>query len=259
MNILQMYMKEVTKYPVLTHEEHLALFRKYKEGDLTAREILINSNLRYVISVAKSYAKSGVALEEIISAGNEGLIKAIERYDPEKGYKLSTFMIWWIRQAILTADAELRNLIRIPGNRQVDMHKAKKLEAKKIQELGRGLHQYEIENLSYYDNKHLIQLNNTISLNDLDENDHEIVGTLLPPVEDDMESDLEQEALKETIKELMQGLSWKEKDILTLYMGLDDIKPLTLESIGKLHGLSRERIRQIKSATLQKIQIKHKR
>lgn len=236
-------MKEIQQYPTLPPEEQLALFRKYKEGDMSAYEKLIQSNLRYVVSVAKSYVKSGIDLEEVIAAGNEGLIKAVQNYDPEKGYKFTTYAVWWIRQTILTADAELQNLIRIPGNRQVDMSKAKKLEEKRIQELGRGLTQNEIEELSYYDNSDLTHLNNTISLNDLDEDSHEAIHRIIvPSVENSTEEKLEQEALRETLNELISDCSFKEKDILALYYGLNDIKPMTLESIGKMYNLSRERI-----------------
>ncbi len=256
MDILQLYMKDIQKYPTLGAEEQIELFRKYKQGDAGAYEKLVQSNLKYVISVAKNYTKTGQDLEELIAAGNEGLIKAVQRFDPEKGYKFTTYAVWWITQSILTADAELKNLIRIPGNRQVDMHKAKKLEEKKIQEIGRSLTQTEIDELSYYDNRTLTQLNNTLSLNDLDENDHELIHHFLHPAEETVESNIEQEAIKETINELLADCSFKERDILTLYMGLGDIKPLTLEQIGKIYNLSRERIRQIKELTVKKLREK---
>lgn len=258
MDIIQLYLQDIKKYPTLEPEEQLALFRKYKEGDLVAYEKLIQCNLKYVISVAKSYAKTGTDLEDIISAGNEGLIKAVQNYNPDKGYRFTTYAIWWIRQSILTADAELKNLIRIPSNRQVDMHKARKLEDRKVQELGRSLSQTELNELSYYDNTHLTQLNNTVSLNDLDENDHEMIHTFLYPVDESIDQTIDQEALRESVNELLADCSFKEKDILTLYMGLGDLTPLTLEQIGKLYNLSRERIRQIKELTLKKLREKKK-
>lgn len=257
MSSLNLYLQEIKNYPTLPLDEQLALFRRYRNGDMVAYETLAGSNLKYVISVAKSYLKTGVPLEDLILAGNEGLVKAIQNYDPDKGYRFTTYAIWWIRQTILSSVGELINIIRLPTNRQNDLIKTKKKMEAQAQKLGRELTAHEIADLSDYDDYYPNHLNKLLSLNDLNETDHEYI-TNIQILDDTAFKDLEQEDLEVYINELLKNCSFKERDIITLYLGLGGVKPMTLEQIGKMYNLSRERIRQLRDLTIEKLKEKSK-
>lgn len=271
MDSIQSYLNSIKHYSVHSHEEHVKLFNRYRDAVNTienpktpedknkAEKIrdktfdkIVTSNLKFVVSVAKQYIKYKIDFNELISAGNEGLIRAVKNFDPDKNYKFTTYAVWWIRQAMFQTITESTNLIHIPSNRQYDLQRIRKLEEKKVQELERFLTQEELIELSKYNNLSLIDLNNVISLNDLDSNDNELVHTLLSPSEN-IEQSVEDLDTREFINELLEDCSFKERDILSLYFGLDDIKPLTLEKIGRMYNLSRERIRQIKCLALEKL------
>lgn len=252
-DLIKYYLNDIKNYPTFSNTEQKELFKRLVAGDESVFDSLVTANLKYVISIAKTYTSYGVDLEELISAGNEGLIKAVRKYDPYKNYEFTTYAVWWIRQNITQTIQETTNLIRIPSNRQYDMQKAKKLEEKLSQELGRSLYQHEIDELSYYDNTYLSHINDVVSLNDLDENDNEVLEYFNPVEENEIEKILEDYDSKRILEELVSECSFKERDILTLYFGIGDIKPMTLDQIGRIYNLSRERIRQIKELTLEKL------
>jgi RNA polymerase primary sigma factor len=245
----------VGKYKQLTQKEEVALAKKARKGDENALNKLINSNLKFVVSIAKQYIGQGLDLEDLIAEGNIGVIKAARNFDPELGFKFITYAVWWIRQAILAAISENSNLIRLPNNRIHDMKQMRKKEEKLVQELERELTSEEREQLSRYKKLGYMYINNTISLNDLDDNDNERLETFIY-FQDSPDDKLEQESVREYISQLLAVCTFREKDIITLYLGLGGIKPLTLEQIGKLYNLSRERVRQIKESAIKKLKKK---
>ncbi len=253
---LDQYLKEISAYPLLTREQEVELARRIKEGDQEALDTLVRSNLRFVVSVAKKYQNQGVALGDLINEGNLGLIRAGQKFDETKGIKFISYAVWWIRQAILQALAEQSRIVRVPLNRAGALHRIGKRTSALLQELGREPTPEEIaEDLDISEE----EVERTLALSQA----HLSLDAPLAPGEDSRlldylpdqfspapDDETYERALSVTIEEALSTLKEREAKILRLYFGLDGQEPMTLEEIGSLLGITRERVRQIKERAL---------
>ncbi len=250
---LQIHLKEVQKYPTLSTKEEKELALKVMIGNQEAREKLIVSNMRYVIGKALEYKDHGAPLEDLIQEGYIGLCKAVDRYDPLKGYKFITFASWWIWQAILQFLTQHANTIRIPANKLSELRELRKAEDQLYTELGRAPTLEELTEVLPDVNigALLPWMNDRTRDGENDEEDTYASHGYLPfPTPDD---ELTTKSMLEKLNKVVDCLPDRESRIIRLYYGLNDMKPLTLEEIGNLMGLTRERIRQIKVIALKKL------
>jgi len=252
---MQRYLKDIGKYPLLTvkqEKKHTINFQK--TGDERSREILITSNLRFVIKIAKYYDGQGIDLDDLIQEGNMGLMKAIDKFDPSKGFRLTTYASWWIKQSIMLSLSENKEVIRIPASRINLFTKINKAKEKLRHQLDREPYYYEVEeylegiNLS----KGLIGSEKTIELNSQNQYDQEVINFIEQSSAKDTDS-TDVEDIKKEISIISRGFPEREKAVIELYFGLGGTKHLTLEEIGNLYQLTRERIRQIKERVLTKL------
>lgn len=256
---IKMYLKEIGRYPLLTFEEEIELGKRYEKGDLEAREKLIKSNLRLVVSIAKKYIGRKLSFLDLIQEGNQGLIKGVEKYDWRRGYKFSTYATWWIRQAITRAIADQSRTIRIPVHMVDHLNRFYKTQRKLAQKLGRDPTNKEIAKelgVSVAEIENLIKIS-------------QHPKSLSTPIGDDKETTLEQfvsdqmqpslyekvskEFLKDYLNEVLETLSERERKVLIMRFGLDDGKPKTLEDVGREFNVTRERIRQIEAKAIRKL------
>ncbi|HKW15129.1 MAG TPA: RNA polymerase sigma factor RpoD/SigA [Candidatus Krumholzibacteria bacterium] len=257
---LDLYLNEIRRYPLLSREDEVALARKARAGDMQAQEKLDRSNLRFVVSIAKKYVGNGVPLEDLINDGNVGLVKAAERFDPERGFKFISYAVWWIRQSILVSVSENSRMIRMPMNRVGLAQKATKISRKLEQDLGRdpdaeelakelGVTREEIEEVTTFSQA-------TLSL-DQPVHDEGNETTFVDQIVDDRNASPDQGAYEDSLKRDMdralESLTDRERTILVRYYGLNGVKARTLEDIGKEMGYTRERIRQIKEQAIDKL------
>ncbi|MDR2019743.1 MAG: RNA polymerase sigma factor RpoD/SigA [Treponema sp.] len=259
-NILSIYLKEINRIPLLTREEENEVARKAAKGNKAAQDRLVSANLRFVVNVAKKYQGQGLPLPDLISEGNIGLLNAIERYDPDKGYHFISYAVWWIRQAVLKAICEKSRMIRLPLNRAnelVQIEKARKLVQDEhgegeLREIARLLdmeqsHVASLLNIS----RDLMSLENPV----YDEKDSSLLGDF---IEDDSyespEKHAENTALKDDIEAVLGTLNRKEADIIRFRYGIGNTVPLSLKEIGDRFNLTKERIRQIEKKALKRLQ-----
>ncbi len=253
---LDQYLKEISNYPLLSREEEAELARAIKQGDEEALDKLVRSNLRFVVSVAKKYQNQGVALADLINEGNLGLIRAAHKFDETKGIKFISYAVWWIRQAILQALAEQSRIVRVPLNRAGALHRIGKRSSALLQELGReptvdeladelDLSQEEVERTLAISQSHL-SLDAPLTPGE----DNRLLDYLPDQFSRGPEDETFDRALSSTIEEALSTLKEREAKILRLYFGLDGQEPMTLEEIGSLLGITRERVRQIKEKAL---------
>ncbi len=260
---IQMYLREIGQYPLLTGSEERSLAQRVMEGDEEAKNLLARANLRLVVSIAKKYIgrSPDLTLLDLIQEGNIGLFKAVEKFDYTKGYKFSTYATWWIRQAITRALADQSRTIRIPVHMVETIAKYKQVFRRLAQDLGREPMPEEIaiEMDVDVDKIHMIEKVNqdTVSLEspvgDADDDRSTLADfiadeKILPP---DLETS--RRILADQIKDILQDLSPKERKILALRHGLEDGIYHTLEEVGKEFGVTRERIRQIEAKAIEKI------
>jgi RNA polymerase primary sigma factor len=256
---LDLYLKEISRYPLITREEEARLARRIREEDQEALDKLCRSNLRFVVSVAKKYQNQGVALADLINEGNLGLIRAAHKFDETKGIKFISYAVWWIRQAILQALAEQSRIVRVPLNRAGTLHRIGRRSNALLQELGREPSAEEIANGMDIS---IDEVRKTISISQA----HLSLDAPMTPGEDNKLLDyLPDEynpspsdnafdtALKEAIQDSLDSLKPREAKILRLYYGLDSHEAMTLEEIGSVLGITRERVRQIKEKALNRL------
>lgn len=256
--LFKKYFNDVKKFRLLTREEEDELSRKAKAGDEEAKEILINSNLRFVVSVAKKYQNQGLPLMDLIAEGNVGLLNAVEKFDPDMGYHFISYAVWWIRQAILKALSEKTRLIRLPLNKMNDLLHIEKL----IDEFqNKGLN-IDIDEVSRKLNipKQTIEDILTISRDYLsfdykftDSADSATLGEILPDSSIDPQENSENLYVKETIDKILDTLTPREKNIIILRFGLNGEKAMSLQEVGNIYNLTKERIRQIEKKALRKL------
>ncbi len=253
---LDQYLKEISAYKLLTRDQEVELAKHIKQGDDEALDTLVRSNLRFVVSVAKKYQNQGVALSDLINEGNLGLIRAAHKFDETKGIKFISYAVWWIRQAILQALAEQSRIVRVPLNRAGALHRIGKRSALLLQELGR---EPTVEELADELDISEDEVRRTLSLSQT----HLSLDAPLTPGEDNRlldylpdqfspgpDDEAFDRALLNTVEDALGTLKERESRILRLYFGLDGHEPMTLEEIGSLLGVTRERVRQIKEKAL---------
>lgn len=252
---LSLYLRNIGSHPILTRDEEHALALASSEGDEKAFNKLVRSNLRYVVNVANRYKGFGLSLEDLINEGNIGLINAIKRFDPERGVKLITYAVWWIRQSIMHALANQRSTVRLPVKQAGLLHKISIMFEKLRQEFKREPTTFELSerlNIKVADIEKLIRVNRkylsldaTVSPDD----DTSYLDLLEEPSAASVEENVVQHSLEEEVEDLLAELDPRERDIIRMRYGFDG-EAMTLEEIGNKLGLSRERIRQIEKKVI---------
>lgn len=256
---VRMYLKEIGRIPLLSHEQELELATRMAEGDEEAKHRLAEANLRLVVSVAKRYVGRGMQFLDLIQEGNLGLIKAVDKFDYRKGFKFSTYSTWWIRQAITRAIADQARTIRIPVHMVETINKLVRVNRQLLQELGREPRHDEIAKaMGITEDKvrEIIKIaQDPVSLETpIGEEEDSHLGDFIPdddaPAPDNMAT---QAMLKRQLNEVLSTLTPREEKVLRLRFGLDDGRTRTLEDVGKEFNVTRERIRQIEAKALRKL------
>jgi RNA polymerase primary sigma factor len=258
---LDQYLKEISAYPLLKREDEVDLAQRIRAGEAEALDKLVRSNLRFVVSVAKKYQNQGVALGDLINEGNLGLIRAAHKFDETKGIKFISYAVWWIRQAILQALAEQSRIVRVPLNRAGALHRIGKRSSSLFQELGReptvdeladelDLSHDEIQRTLAISQSHL-SLDAPLTPGE----DNRLLDYLPDQFSPGPDDETYDRALCDTIEEALGTLKEREAKILRLYFGLEGKEPMTLEEIGAVLGITRERVRQIKEKAL--VRLRH--
>jgi len=259
MSNLDLYFQEVKVFPLLTREQECELARGIRRNDDGALDKLVNSNLRFVVSIAKEYSHYGVSLEDLINEGNLGLLKAAQRFDETRGYKFISYAVWWIRQSILAALANHSKIVRMPLNRARVLNQIKRASSELQQKLRRKPTPEEIAmklDLSVEEVKDTLPLmQDNFFLDDFVGNDED--STYLDFLEDTNshtpDHSVIEEDLHDSIERMLCDLKAREAKVLRMYYGLGTDQEMTLEEIGQVMGLTRERIRQIKEEAFEKI------
>jgi RNA polymerase primary sigma factor len=257
---LEKYLQEIGKVDLLTPEEEVDLAKKIKEGDKDALEKLTQSNLRFVVSVAKQYQNQGLSLSDLINEGNLGLIKAAQRFDETRGFKFISYAVWWIRQSILQALAEQSRIVRLPLNKVGSLNKINRAFAALEQQFEREPTSEEIAKLLELP---VEEIETTLGVASrhvsmdapfVDGEDNSLLDILENPNAMEADSHLEYgESLQREIDRSLSTLTSRQKDVLKLYFGIGIEHPVSLEDIGDMLGLTRERVRQIKDKAIGKL------
>jgi len=258
---LDKYLNDIGKIPMLSPEDEAELARRIREGDQEALDKLTRSNLRFVVSVAKQYQNQGLSLSDLINEGNVGLMKAARRFDETKGFKFISYAVWWIRQSILQAIVEYSRIVRLPLNKVGSYNKVNEAFLSFVQEFEReptheelaellNMTPKEVSNMLKGNGRH-VSVDAPISGEDGD-------STMLDVISSDEEGEspdgsLMEQSLKEEVQQGLSILSPREVEVLSSYYGLNGQKSLTLEEIGDLYGLTRERVRQIKERAIRRL------
>ena len=256
---VRMYLKEIGKIPLLKPHEEVELAKRMMEGDEIAKQRLVEANLRLVVSIAKRYVGRGMLFLDLIQEGNLGLIKAVEKFDYERGFKFSTYATWWIRQAITRAIADQARTIRIPVHMVETINKLIRVSRQLLQELGRDPKPEEIAkemDMSEEKVREIMKIaQDPVSLETpVGEEEDSHLGDFIP--DEDALAPAEAAAyslLKDQIEEVLESLNEREQKVLKLRFGLEDGRARTLEEVGKEFDVTRERIRQIEAKALRKL------
>lgn len=261
---VRLYLREIGKIPLLNSADELALAKRVVAGDRLAKDQMAEANMRLVVSIAKRYVGRGLDLLDLIQEGNTGLLRAVEKFDPDKGFKFSTYATWWIRQAITRAIADQARTIRIPVHMVETINKLLRTQRRLTQELNREPSNEEIAKEMEIDVdkvEHIMKIKQDISSLDASIRDDEEDSVLADFIEDEDTVSPEESAtgqlLKEQVKEMLSALTEREQKILKLRFGLEDGKSHTLEEVGQEFSVTRERIRQIEAKALAKLR-KHR-
>lgn len=257
---LDKYLTDIGKISLLTPEEEAELAGRIREGDQDALEKLTKANLRFVVSVAKQYQNHGLSLSDLINEGNVGLMKAAKRFDETKGFKFISYAVWWIRQSILQAIVEYSRIVRLPLNKVGSYNKVNEAYVKFVQQHERepsheelaeilGIKVKEVATMLKGNSRHM-SMDAPLSGDDGNSTMLDVISN-----EEDMSPDgiLMDQSLKQEIQQGLSILAPRELEVLSAYYGLNGHKSLTLEEIGELYGLTRERVRQIKERAIRRL------
>jgi RNA polymerase primary sigma factor len=257
------YLQDGERYPLIEDPmEEREIARRARAGDRAAAERLVTANLRFVISYVKKYQGRGLNLAELVCIGNEGLLKAVKKFDPDKGVKFISYAVWWIRQTVLQALAEQTRSVRIPLNQNSNLVKLSRTETALTQKLGRSPTDREIaeemkepvETVRALRRVASAELSLDAPLDKSDRDSASFGERFSGADEGDIEIDVEAQARREFLEKMFESyLTERERKILVLYYGLDDGEEMTLEQIGELLGVTRERIRQIRNRAFDKL------
>ncbi len=256
---VRMYLKEIGTVQLLDAEREAELAQRMAEGDRDAKDELVKANLRLVVSIAKRYVGKGMFFLDLIQEGNLGLMKAVDKFDYRKGYKFSTYATWWIRQAITRAIADQARTIRIPVHMVETIHKVSRVQRQFLQENGREPTAAEISaeiNMPEEKVREIMRISqDPVSLEmPIGEEEDSHLGDFIPDDNSPTPADSASfTMLKEQIDEVLATLTTREAQVLRLRFGLDDGKTRTLEEVGKVFNITRERIRQIEAKALRKL------
>lgn len=256
---VKVYLKEIGRVPLLSADEEIVLAEKMSQGDIYARQRLSEANLRLVVSIAKRYVGRGMQFLDLIQEGNLGLIKAVEKFDHTKGFKFSTYATWWIRQAITRAIADQARTIRIPVHMVETINKVKKVNSILLHQHGHDPSSEQIAaelDMSVEKVREIMRVaQEPVSLETpIGEEEDSHLGDFIPDDDAPAPSDVASHTLlKEQLEEVLSTLALREKRVLKLRFGLEDGRSRTLEEVGKVFNVTRERIRQIEAKALRKL------
>lgn len=262
---VKLYLQEIGRIPLLTPEEEYETAKAVAEGDESAREKLISSNLRLVVSVAREYINRGLSLQDLIQEGNMGLMRAAEKFDYSRGFRFSTYATWWIRQSVMRAIADQSRDIRIPVHMNEQINKVKKAERSLIQELDRDPSDKEIAakiggGMTAEQVAEIKKISmDTVSLETpAGDEDNSVLSDFIEDknIQDPIDY-ANSSFLKEEINRILEDLPERERNILKMRYGLDGGDPKTLEEVGAVYHVTRERIRQLESKALRRLKIMH--
>ena len=257
-DIMAAYWRDIERFEPLSRQQEIDLVRRARCGDDQAADDLVTANLRFVVTVAKRYTSYGMPFVELIAEGNSGLLEAVRRFDESRGFKFITYAVWWIRQAILKALAEQSRIARPPMSQVTDLQKVERTSARLTQQLGRTPSPEEI---SHHTRMSLERTRNAL---ELDQNDLSLDAPVFPDEEDTLQTflavdqpgldeQLHERTLTETVHRSLEALDDRERLIVRSYFGLDGRQPMTLEEIGQILELTRERVRQLRDRALHKL------
>jgi len=256
---VRLYLREIGRVKMVKPDEEIELARQIAKGDEKAKKKLIQANLRLVISIAKKYVNRGLPFQDLIQEGNVGLIRAAEKFDHTKGFKFSTYATWWIRQAISRGLADKSRTIRVPVHMVESINKMKKTSARLAQELGRKPTEAELSSamdLPVNKIKEIIQADREpISMEmPLNRDEETYLGDLIEDNESARpDSTTEEELMRQDLNRMLSQLTPRERDIMHLRYGLEDGRQRTLEEVGRLFNITRERVRQIEHKAFRKL------
>ncbi|MCQ2467259.1 MAG: RNA polymerase sigma factor RpoD [Clostridia bacterium] len=256
---VKMYLKEIGKIPLLSAEDERDLAQRMIDGDSAAKDILVESNLRLVVSIAKKYMNRGLSLLDLIQEGNIGLIKAVDKFDYTKGFKFSTYATWWIRQAITRAIADQARTIRIPVHMVETINRLTKYQRQLVQELGREPDINELAEKMEMTPEKIREIQrisqDPVSIDKPvgEEEDSHLVDFISSDETLAPDEEVARVLLKEELVNVLSALSEREAKVIKLRFGLDDGRQRTLEEVGRTLGVTRERIRQIEAKAIRKL------
>jgi len=257
---LEKYLQEIGKVDLLTPEEEVELAKKIKQGDQNALERLTKANLRFVVSVAKQYQNQGLSLSDLINEGNLGLIKAAQRFDETRGFKFISYAVWWIRQSILQALAEQSRIVRLPLNKVGSLNKINKAFSALEQEFEREPSPDELATVLEINTDEVVTTlgiaarHVSVDAPFVEGEDNSLLDVIENPNTIPTDSGLEyKESLRKEIERSLSTLTEGQKDVIKMYFGIGVENPMSLEDIGEMFALTRERVRQIKDKAINKL------
>jgi RNA polymerase primary sigma factor len=257
---LEKYLQEIGKVDLLTPEEEVELAKKIKQGDQNALERLTKANLRFVVSVAKQYQNQGLSLSDLINEGNLGLIKAAQRFDETRGFKFISYAVWWIRQSILQALAEQSRIVRLPLNKVGSLNKINKAFSALEQEFEREPSPDELATVLEINTDEVVTTlgiaarHVSVDAPFVEGEDNSLLDVIENPNTIATDNGLEyKESLRKEIERSLSTLTERQKDVIKLYFGIGVEHPMSLEDIGEMFALTRERVRQIKDKAINKL------